>query len=1051
MDGGKREPADGLRRNQILRSLAEILAADPPIEELWPGYCRGLIALTDAARVRVVVRTPQGDRVAHCSERGAETRESPLEVPAIAQRALSAGETVTCEHSAHTDICIPIRFARNVLGAIVFESLDSHDAELLRMLESCCLYAGARLDRDLMLQSSARYAQAALTDALTGVTNRRGFDEKLEIEAKRARRDAAELSVLMIDVDFFKAFNDYYGHQAGDLCLIQLARALREEVYRPADIFARYGGEEFVVLLPETSLEGGAALAERLLKRVRTLRIPHHGSSLGYVSVTIGVASMEIRGTHSAADVLSAADAALYEAKRNGRNRLYATGIVLKDSTEPVFARAAGTHNLPLPLTRLIGRTAEVAAIQTLIAEHRLVSILGMGGTGKTRVAIRAAMQSLAHFHDGAWFVDLTRVRDEQGLLGAIASIFCVPRSAANMLQAVANALQTKHALLVLDNCEHVIDAAAKVTAELVATCPRLHVLCTSREALRVGGEAVYKLPMLEFPPAGTTDAAELLRYDAIALFVDRAHKVQPQLELTAESLRIIADICSALEGIALAIELAAARLNVFSLLQLRQRVRPRLGLLTGGDRAVPRQQTIRALIDWSYDLLSEPERMLFSRLSIFAGSWTLEAVLEVCADGLGPQQIIEGLSSLIAKSLVIEEGLGVQHRYRLLEALREYAEEKLDADALAALSSRHCAHYAAAALCEPSPRDLDNYRRALHWALVQGADVVSGGKLAAALGDYFSMVSPGEGVRWAQIALNAGANHAAITRGDLEYIVALSDALAPDEIREAAQRSVDLYRSAQWVTGEIKSLCALAQHLVWYYPDEAHRAELLAAQALSLARERAEEPLIGLSLRVYGLAIQRRDARRASDLYHESLDIFKSLKNDRQISGILMWLSELEFAQGSPASMIHAREALRHAEASGLTNHHVCAASNLAQLAAGADDVATMIRAVETVLRIAREAHLEVFVTWAVQALAIANAHASLLENAARLIGFCDARIGNVHAERQVGSIEKILYARLMSMLQQRVPPQRLAGLSADGSRLSLESAVELGRAALR
>ncbi len=990
----------------------------------------------------------------------------PVAPASIAQRTIATEQTQVIRGDQRADIGVPIRFSRMLLGAIVVEGALCYDPGLLSMLESCALYTGARLDHDTMAQRTAHYQKVALTDALTGVMNRGGFEEALSSEWKRAERQEADIAMLMIDVDYFKSFNDHYGHQAGDLCLKQLARSLADEVHRPGDIFARYGGEEFVAVLPETNLGGAATLAERLLKRMEQLRLPHEGSSLGRVSISIGVAFVRAGAQTASSELLTAADTALYEAKRSGRNCLSGIGYATKTAVAPALPRTAVAHNLPLQLTRLVGRANEVSKVRQLLGTHRMVTISGMGGTGKTRLAIRTAAQCIHQFEEGTWFVDLAPLAGQDAIISTIASLFgiCTPALDASLVT-LTTGLRAKRALIILDNCEHVVGAIAQICSAVLASCTGVKILATSREVLQIAGEVVYKLPLLALPPPNIKiPPGELMRYDAVALFVERARAIEPTFEITATNGEVITEICRQLDGIALALELAATRLRVLSLEQLLKRLRQRFDLLTGGDRgALPRQQTMRTLIDWSFDLLSESERVLYRRLAIFAGAWTLDALLEVCADNtLTEDDVINGLSGLIGKSLVAQDGLSSENRYRLLETLRQYAEEKLiESGEVDCLSDRHAHYYLRIAQSleqqrtvsgwrvSGAPRaDLENFRKALQWTLERRHNVPRGAAIAVALGDYFSTCFPSEGIRWAQMALDLSAGDlTAKAAGDLCFIIARSDSLSIEEIRRAAERAVERYRDARASKDTIKALCALAQHLVWYFPQDRREAEEIACEALQLAREEGDAAHIGLALRVYGLAIQGTNLCHSRDLYHQSLEIFKSLNNDRQISGILMWLSELEFARGDIEGAIqHAREALRYAEASGLANHVSCAASNFAQFAAVAGDILTVARAAEIAARVAGEAGLEVFITWAVQAFAVASASAGNLEAAACLIGFCDNRIGDAHGPRQVGSVEKVLYARLMAQLQQRLSKAQLRAAVASGAALTVAEAFAFG-----
>ncbi len=356
-------------------------------------------------------------------------------------------------------------------------------------------------------------------------------------------------------------------------------------------------------------------------------------------------------------------------------------------------------NNLPRRLSRVVGREAELATIGELVGSGaRIVTLTGPGGIGKTTLALQVAAGLAGRFIDGVFFVDLSGAIDADGFLDAIVrSVGIQPQGSGNRGEAVAGALAGRSALLILDNFEQVIDAATEV-ARLVAACPRLTAIVTSREPLRVRGEQVLPVAPLSLPERGTTPtAAEVVRSDAVALFLERAREVRPDLGLSDETAPIVADICTRLDGLPLAIELAAARLRLFSLGELRDRLR--LELLRGGARDLPeRQQTLRSTIGWSYDLLDAEERRLFAVLSLFPTA-AIVAVEEVSAriDGLADVDVLDRLASLVDKSLVRRVDDGTGDRLTMLETIREYASERLAAEPALVASARqaHAEHFA--------------------------------------------------------------------------------------------------------------------------------------------------------------------------------------------------------------------------------------------------------------------------------------------------------------------------------------------------------------------
>ncbi len=357
--------------------------------------------------------------------------------------------------------------------------------------------------------------------------------------------------------------------------------------------------------------------------------------------------------------------------------------------------RARGAGNLPAELTSFVGRRGELAEVRRLLAGSRLVTLTGVGGVGKTRLALRAAAGSRRAFPGGVWLVRLDQLRDEALVAQAVAGALGLQdRPGYSPAAALAEYLAGRQLLLVLDNCEHLVDAAAKLADQLLRAAAGLRVLATSREALTIDGEMVLPVPPLAAPEAGQPlTAAELARFPAVRLFAERAAQVVPGFAVTEANVAAVAGICCRLEGLPLAIELAAARLPVLSPQQIDARLGDRLGLLTRGGRTRPaRQQTLRASIEWSYELCSRAERLLWARLSVFAGGFELDAAEGICGDyRLAADEVLDLLAALAGKSiLTAAHGEGVA-RYRLPEPLREYGQERLhESGEHAALRRRH-------------------------------------------------------------------------------------------------------------------------------------------------------------------------------------------------------------------------------------------------------------------------------------------------------------------------------------------------------------------------
>jgi non-specific serine/threonine protein kinase len=437
----------------------------------------------------------------------------------------------------------------------------------------------------------------------------------------------------------------------------------------------------------------------------------------------------------------------------------------------PAATSAVAATAPPRALTRLVGRSRELSELEPLLAATRLVTLTGTGGSGKSRLAAELATR----FSDGrnapsAW-IELAACSDPHLVDQQVAASFSLRETAGRGARAaLIELLQDRPFLLVLDNCEHLIESCAELAATLLKTCPRLTILATTREPLGVAGEQVWPVPPLALPTAGPFDHETMATVDAIELFVDRARAVDPSFSLTAGNVESVVEICRRLDGIPLAIELAAARIRLLSPEQMATRLEDRFALLSGGVRtAVARHRTLRATIDWSYALLTAAEQRLLERLAVFAGTYSLEAVEAVCSDEILPRaEILSLLAGLVDKSLVISCTVGSTARYSMLETIAHYAAERLaDRNDVRELRKRHGQAYlsmsksalphlmvASTPHLERLNADRDNFRSALSWSIEHEPDSI-GLPLAAALRWYwYYTIQWSEGVRWMTRAL---------------------------------------------------------------------------------------------------------------------------------------------------------------------------------------------------------------------------------------------------------------------------------------------------------
>ncbi len=460
----------------------------------------------------------------------------------------------------------------------------------------------------------------------------------------------------------------------------------------------------------------------------------------------------EVRATNceADADASAATDFTTSESQRSAVTDLPAVAsdfigrepdgrVVWGAAAVAVPPRAAA--NLPEPVSELIGREAEIEEILGLAAAHRLVTLTGPGGIGKTRLALAVARLLLPKFANRAWLAELGSLSDPDLVPATVAMALGLQLPAgAVSAERIANALGPQHLLLVLDNCEHVIDAAAGLAEALLRTNAALHVIATSREPLGAEGEIIYRVPPLGVPAAGTEDIDDALKYGAVRLFVARARAAQRHFSTDRRILAAATAICRHLDGIPLAIELAAARVATLGAEGVAARLDDRFRLLTSGRRtALPRHQTLRATLDWSYDLLPASESLVLRRLSVFAGSFTLEAATTVaaCAEITG-SGVVDCVVNLVSKSLVAADVDGPEPRYRLLETTRAYVLEKLadtgERDEIARRHAEYCRRLLQRAAVDSVTRpaaewlaaygpDVDNVRGALDWAFSPSGD----------------------------------------------------------------------------------------------------------------------------------------------------------------------------------------------------------------------------------------------------------------------------------------------------------------------------------------
>jgi len=558
-------------------------------------------------------------------------------------------------------------------------------------------------------------------------------------------------------------------------------------------------------------------------------------------------------------------------------------------------------NNVPVQLTSFIGREKEMGEIKKLVATQRMITLTGSGGAGKTRLGLQVAAACLNQFSNGAWLVELATITDPALVPQSLFSVFNLrENNQRTVLEILIEYLRGKDMLILLDNCEHLIDACAQLSERLLQGCPHLKILATSREALGIAGEISYRVPSLQAPdPAELPPLDMLKKTESIRLFMDRATATKPDLTLIEDNASAIAQICFRLDGIPLAIELAASRVKVLTPEQIASRLDDRFSLLTGGFRtALPRQQTLRAMIDWSYSLLSDDEKTLFRRLAVFVGGWTLEAAEAICGEEGSGFDILELLTKLVDKSLVLTTDSETGLRYRRLETIRQYSREKLfETDEVETLRDRHLNYFLQ--LAERADENLKgseqllwhrrmsaeqhNLRAALEWGFSKhpysALSIVGAANLFWTAAGYSA-----EGFRLTQKALELVQQspfirgttaeqrqvaRAKALRGLTRLYLSLGDNA---RAKRTAEESVAIYRRSQDRRGLSFALVILAYPLEFL--GECESAEANLKESYLIAREEKDTYVMSRALNLLArvTVVLHQDLDKAQKYIDESL-----------------------------------------------------------------------------------------------------------------------------------------------------------------------------------
>jgi len=806
---------------------------------------------------------------------------------------------------------------------------------------------------------------------------------------------------------------------------------------------------DFGTLLRRFRLEarlGQEALAERARLSVNAISALERGvrrapqrDTVNLLILGLGLEGAERRALERAAEAA--------RAPGKPRVRVETHAVVA-----PAPALRAFPNNLPRRLTSFVGRETAIAEICRQIEVSPLVTLVGTGGVGKTRCALEAGAQLLDGSGDGVWLADLAPITDPAFVAGAIGRALNVPEAPDRpMVETLVNSLKSKRLLLIVDNCEHLIGEARSVVTALVRDCPGVRILATSREPLNCAGEAVYRVSSLSLA-------------SAVQLFADRAQNVDRSFAVRDDNAPFVAEICRRVDGIPFAIELAAARANVLAPRALVQKLDELFRVLTGGDRsALPRQHTMRALIDWSYELLADDERALFRKLSIFAGNFTLESATAVCGDATTDEfTVLDLLSSLVDKSLLEAEPAEGGSRFRLLESTRAYARERLAADREYAATARaHAVRYAELAerlevahdstpdrlWLEEVRSEIENWRAALVWSSAN--DLLLAQRMAGALRWAYSYVAPAEGRRWVRAMIRAVAPDAP---SEVAAKLDLADALFAAAYKEfeAAYAAAERARISYERLGDLRGLAEARRRAgtALIYTGRIEAGESLLERALDDARAAGAGKLGGLIMMDLGQARQfGGDLAGARTWFTHALVKCRALGAERIAAAVASNLGESEFRAGNAEAALQLVQESLAAHRAG--NYSLNVAINLANMAAYLialdryDEAREVVRGAIPAARDPDDGYGIVLLLQraaAIAALRPADDQESARDDllrAGRLLGYVDRNIGSIAKAEYTEQSE---YERALAALRRRLDLGELVRLM-DESRLWSEA----------
>lgn len=878
---------------------------------------------------------------------------------------------------------------------------------------------------------------------------------------------------------------------------LEAQRCLLDEAWAPAPVKVRIGIHSGTAQLQEDGQYTGYAT---LACTQRIMSAGHGGQTL-----LSGATRELVRDSlPSNGELMDMGERRLKDLQRPERlYQLSASG--LPATFPPLKTLDSYPNNLPVQLTTFIGREQEIAEVKQELQVHRLVTLTGPGGAGKTRLSLEVGAACLEQYKNGVWFVELARLTDPSRIISAVLSAFGIHEKENDILF-LANYIGTQSLLLILDNCEHLVEECARLADRLSSSCPNLRMLASSREAFSIAGEQPYHVPSLPFPdPKKLPAMEEIANCEAVQLFVERVKTYFPSFSVTDRNASSITQICCRLDGIPLALELAAARVKVMSVEQLASRLGDVFNLLTNGSRnALPRQQTLRALIEWSYDLLTESEKLLFRRLAVFSGGWSLEAAESICGME-ATDYVLENLARLVDKSLVNKEELDGEARFRMLETIRQYAEFKMFAsEEVEEVRNRHRDWFMQLAeTAEPKLRtgeqlvwlnrletEHDNLRAAMQWSIEQ-KHVEQALRIPSALAYFWEIHGHAEeGRNWFHQAIRLEAPNpernyqyawATAVSGLLSLSYFLPDAKnyksQAEEALDIFRERTDLFRAGRILhylavissfAGDIETALSTLReelnyqqtagnpwgvgecfHCMAHLIEEQGKIEeshTLYHKSVELIKQTGDRWSLYHPVGDIGrLAAYQGDMKTALAVFQENLYRFQELGSREGISSTYSELGKLYYSRGEYQQAVECfQEAIALDEKSGnLAMNSLWPRAHLAYTILQQGDILKARATFKDSFRGMQKADSLIGIVFVTEGLASLNVHEAEFERAARLFAWADSirnKIDNHRPPPEQASVEKDL-----AVIRSQLDDTECARFSTEGRAMTVEQAIAL------